>query len=177
MISKWNKPKGGVSSVKKFTQEYEPGRETQLIAIRGVRIVRHKAAIGMNEIQMFLKCREVWRTIRDKRIILKFENMLIDLFLNGHRRGEICPPNFSGYRNLSRADAQFFHPDGRESTSYAPPVLLRLSKIPGSYLWVNAPPTSKGDPRGEIWSNRGNGNAHPFGELALVCPEAKVRNG
>ena len=113
----------------------------------------------MNEIQMFLKCREVWRTIKDKRIILKYENMLIDLFLNGHRRGEICPHNFSGYRNLSRADAQFFHPDGRESTSYAPPVLLELSKIPGSYLWVNAPPTSKGDPLGEIWAIRGNGNA------------------
>ena len=153
----------------KITKEYEPGRETQLIAIRGVRIVRHKATIGMNEIQMFLKCREVWRTIRDKRIILKYENMLIDLFLNGHRRGEICPHNFSGYRNLSRADAQFFHPDGRELTSYAPPVLLELSKIPGSYLWVNAPPTSKGDPRGEIWSNRGNGNAHPFGEPGCLA--------
>ena len=38
----------------KITKEYELGRETQLIAIRGVRIIRHKAAIGMNEIQMFL---------------------------------------------------------------------------------------------------------------------------
>ena len=120
----------------RITREYEPGRETQLIEIRGVRIVRHKAAIGMNEIQMFLKCREVWRTIKDERRILKYENMLFDLFLNGHRRGEICPHNFSGYRNLSRADVQFFHLDGRESTSYAPPALLKLSKIPGSYLWV-----------------------------------------
>ena len=80
----------------KITKDYEPGRETQRIGIRGVRIVRHKAAIGMNEIQMFLKCTEVWRTIKDKRIILKYKNMLIGLFLNGHRRGrgEICPHNF-----------------------------------------------------------------------------------
>ena len=54
----------------KITKEFELGRETQLIAIRGVRIVRHKAAIGMNEIQMFLKCREfrredLWRAPKD----------------------------------------------------------------------------------------------------------------
>ena len=154
--------------VKRETTAYGIGRERSLIGIRGVLRSRHKAPIGYGELEKFWQCHEIWSRMKPIEVT-KMEVVFSDLFFNGHRRQEVCPKEFSGFRHLSRADIQFYYANGQEPESYEVRVLLELSRREGSYAWVGAPPTSKGDPLGKRFANRGNGNAHPFdGEDAFA---------
>ena len=121
--------------VKRETTAYGVGREKSLIGIRGVLRSRHKAPIGYGELEKFWECQKIWSRM-ETIDVTKMEVVFSDLFFNGHRRREVCPKEFSGFRHLSRADIQFYYVNGQEPDSYEVKVLLELSRRKGSYAWV-----------------------------------------